>query len=287
MTDLSSFYNTISKAYTDSNKEILSKVQAVFIQQLQAHDVISDAETVLDLAAGDGEVLKLLQSQYGNLMLAGIDISEEMLSLAKKKLAFTALCGSLEDAESLVKGDKFDLAIAHFVISYVGAETLLRQAAKTNRQQGYLHISTTTLEAFPALQEKLKAAKTSLNPFVRLCYYAYQRGLKRINLPCNSTQLIQQARAIGYVLVDHQTISLPLRFNSSTELANFFAFGGWAGTIFFNLIPLMLQIKFWRKVLRWAVEYPVKDQLAIESLLFKYVGPKSDSVSKAAVDDVT
>ncbi len=100
--------------------------------------------TVLDVACGPGNISKYLLDRNSNLEITGIDLSENMISIAQKNIpsgSFT-ICDA-RDILSLNK--KFDLVISGFCFPYLTKEEVIQfiaDARKLILPGGLLYLST-------------------------------------------------------------------------------------------------------------------------------------------------
>ncbi|KJR40105.1 Methyltransferase type 11 [Candidatus Magnetoovum chiemensis] len=77
------YYDNIASVYDSKWKGYVGATLKYFVDNTN----LSDAQTVLNVACGSGELEKLLLAKYHNLSLYGIDISDNMLNIAKTKLS--------------------------------------------------------------------------------------------------------------------------------------------------------------------------------------------------------
>lgn len=137
-------YSITTKEYKTLSKSYDSRFQA-YIQSVTNKIVIATktAETgrMLDLGCGTGEVLLKLAQTYPNIQeLAGIDLSEDMLALAKGKLgAFKNTMLSQGNIEHIPYADKhFDLVVSSGVLHYVNdPEGMAREVNRVLKPQGH------------------------------------------------------------------------------------------------------------------------------------------------------
>ena len=132
------FFNKIAKVYEISLfKNINAKMQKKVVQLTN----IEYNSKILDAGCGTGILLEILYAEEKNLNLYGIDISEKMLKIAKKKLGNNANI-SLQSAEELNFGDKsFDYV---FVIDafhhYADQKTAINNFHRILKREGKLII---------------------------------------------------------------------------------------------------------------------------------------------------
>lgn len=119
---------------------------------------------VLDVACGTGDmVLELLRTRHAaSLQVTGVDLSEEMLAIAKRKAPQAEY--RLADAEHLPFGDaSFDAVICAFgVRNFVHLEQGLKEMVRVLKPGGRMAI--------------LELA-TPDNPFIRFFYNIYTRRI--------------------------------------------------------------------------------------------------------------
>lgn len=93
-------------------------------------------ETVLDIACGTGEFERLLLNEYSKQKIVGVDISENMLAIAKQKCAaFPQVSFHQASAENLPFADNtFDVIVSassfHYFDNPIGVLTEMRRVLK-------------------------------------------------------------------------------------------------------------------------------------------------------------
>jgi len=106
---------------------------------------------VLDLAAGTGESLLVMQSLFPQAQLNGIDLSEEMLRLAEAKLTFNSVHDDVLNTGRHFAAQSMDIVLMHFLTTFVDGNEVVMDTAKTLRPGGYYSIVSSTFEAFPKI----------------------------------------------------------------------------------------------------------------------------------------
>jgi trans-aconitate 2-methyltransferase len=71
----------------------------------------------IDIGCGSGDSTKFLIELFPNALISGIDLSEEMISVAKKKLPTINL--KVENISNWESGDDYDLILANSVLHWV------------------------------------------------------------------------------------------------------------------------------------------------------------------------
>ncbi len=130
-------YKTLSKSY---DTRFQGYIQAVGNKVLTAATTAADGR-ILDLGCGTGEILLKLAKNYPNVKeLVGIDLSEDMLKLAKTKLgAFKEATVCQGNIEQIPYDDKhFDLVVSSGVLHYVSSpEDMAREVQRVLKPQGH------------------------------------------------------------------------------------------------------------------------------------------------------
>ena len=135
------------------------------------------ARTLLELACGTGAILKILAKSYD---VAGLDLSPQMLSLARKKLPHVRFYR--KDMVSFDLGKKFDVIICVFdsinhVLKFADWKKIFRNAARHLEEDGLFLFDINT----EAKLDRLISAPTWVHKFGRnLEFINVTDGRKRI-----------------------------------------------------------------------------------------------------------
>jgi cytosine/adenosine deaminase-related metal-dependent hydrolase/SAM-dependent methyltransferase len=96
---------------------------------------------VVDLGCGTGRWLEVLR-RAGARSLVGVDLSREMLELAKAKLGGAARLWCADYTDAALASDSADIVFCNFVLSYIDdAEQFFRLARRILRPGGRLYLS--------------------------------------------------------------------------------------------------------------------------------------------------
>ncbi|MCX5715070.1 MAG: malonyl-ACP O-methyltransferase BioC [Candidatus Omnitrophica bacterium] len=95
------------------------------IQQQAAEDLADWMEAkglrrILEIGCGTGNFTRLLRNKYKNSDIHALDISEKMIEVAKEKLGDERIEFLVEDGESVVLSDKFDLITSNACFQWFG-----------------------------------------------------------------------------------------------------------------------------------------------------------------------
>jgi len=97
-------------------------------------------ESILDIGCGEGTVTRHIAEQVPEGRVVGIDISEEMISLAKQEQQLSNLRFECQGAESFALNETFDRVVSFNALHWVRDHSaLLTQVKKVLRPGGTLH----------------------------------------------------------------------------------------------------------------------------------------------------
>lgn len=220
-------------------------------------------QDVLDAPLGTGNFLEIFHQEYPRANLFGIDISQEMMAIAKTKIPVDVKVGDIAHLSEYYHQDAFDFVAAHFVMSYLPCNELVKEVASVLRMDGMFSIISTFPTAFPALQALLKECLTPQR---------YQQYLSTIILPDRET-LKQVLKKFGFKVFNEKIATIPIIYPSLNALIDYSKNSG-----FFTDRALgftqdeMNQIieKFQGKI-----SFPVSDCIEVQVLLAQKSTPKS------------
>lgn len=142
----------ISENYAQDCFQLLNQSRAIAISQIQRNIVNLKPVNILDLALGTGEALLVLQKLFPQANFLGIDISQEMIAIAKNKLRLNTFHDDARNLEKYLEPNSIDIALMHFVLAYVAPEEIIPVAARVLRQGGLLSVASSTYDCFKKLQ---------------------------------------------------------------------------------------------------------------------------------------
>ena len=98
--------------------------------------LVPDGETVLEIGSGTGELLSLLSPKHG----VGIDISQKMIDIAKKK--YQQYEWAVMDAEELALGERFSYIVASDLLGYLhDVESFFQRLRKISGEKSRIVIT--------------------------------------------------------------------------------------------------------------------------------------------------
>lgn len=195
----------VADTYDEDALGLLSGARNLAIAQLNASKLPPNA-TVLDLGVGTGQTLAALRRRFPEGRMIGIDLSARMIAVAQQKLALEAHVADACDADKYVPAASVDLAIAHFLTTFVDRPRLFRVTARTLRPEGLFSVVSTPSEAF----RKVRAGVAQL---------LGDAGLidKTSPSPETGDSLAAELRAAGFEILQSETFRKPVVFESFDE----------------------------------------------------------------------
>ena len=149
---IKSTFNDVAKKY-DNNKQfdISAKKMLEIIKKINKST--TEKLNILDLSSGTGNIAIGLAKQYPNATIYAVDISEEMLNIAKEKTSkegITNIQYMLQDVENLeFKNVKFDIITCGYgLFFYPNMDTVLKDICNRLTDDGRFFFSTFTQNAF-------------------------------------------------------------------------------------------------------------------------------------------
>lgn len=135
-------YNIESRAYTDHWAPIVHPVACTLLDELPQHSV----KRALDLGAGAGLLLPVIQKKYREAFVVGVDRSEGLVNLANSDSALDAGGFDLAvgDAASLcIRSHSFDLIVMAFMLYHLpDPKIALMEAKRVLKPGGVLGLTT-------------------------------------------------------------------------------------------------------------------------------------------------
>ncbi len=152
---------------------------------------LKDKMNILDAGTGTGKILKKIVRFNPNGYNAGIDLSADMLKMAKKKLQKTGANFELQEASAYklpFNNEKFDILICNYVLDLLPTNDygkILNEFKRVMKNKGELLLSTMTFgrstitRLWDMMARKFPSALTGCRP-VMLGDYLEESGFKII-----------------------------------------------------------------------------------------------------------
>lgn len=163
---------------------------------------------ILDVACGTGRYFKL----YGKRKIYGIDISKDMLKLAKK-VDKTAIV-QVADAEHIpYKNNSFDIVITSQFIQHIpNYLKVLKEMKRVCKKEGYIIVDFPNKNSFSCL---FRYIKKSLGMVKRHYNFFTMKQIKNISKKLNLEILdVKKTIVITPVLFPKWTLNFSMKFNN-------------------------------------------------------------------------
>lgn len=152
---------TIEKNFTRyaSTYDQFAVIQNRIAQKLLDFTDSQNYSLILDIGCGTGNYTSLLNKKFPAAKITALDISEKMISVAKKKLSDSSVDFLIADAESARIEKKFDLLTSNACFQWFDdLDNMLEKCAKLLTPNGTISFSIFGPQTF----HRLKASLTSL-----------------------------------------------------------------------------------------------------------------------------
>ncbi|MGZ8237746.1 MAG: methyltransferase domain-containing protein [Methylobacter sp.] len=242
--DIGKLYDqSIAGTYDRDELGLYSGARDKAYQQIKTHIGKQRIDDVLDLAVGTGESLLKMKELFPEGNLHGIDLSGEMLKIAKTKLSFNAIHDDVLNTCKHFPLASVDLMLMYFLTTFVDGSEVVRDTSKLLRTGGYYSIVGTTYEAFPRIDE---LARMTLS----------EDFLKQANpLPMGTETIVSYLSDAGLDVVAIDTFTKTVEFS---DFKDFYQFGMDSG--FFTHILVQCDRAQLETFGRLENIFPLKDQ---------------------------
>ncbi|MGZ5026437.1 MAG: methyltransferase domain-containing protein [Methylobacter sp.] len=150
--DIGKLYDqNIAGTYDQDQWGLLSGGRNTAFRQIQTHIDKQQVNEVLDLAVGTGESLLKVKELFPEANMHGIDLSGEMLDIAKAKLSFNAIHDDVANTGKHFSQSNIDLIVMHFLTTFIDGKQVVQDTSKLLRSGGYYSIVSSTYQAFPKI----------------------------------------------------------------------------------------------------------------------------------------
>jgi SAM-dependent methyltransferase len=265
-------HDAVARRY-NSESGIIGEKNRLFFERLRTRlGRVPGPVRVLDLGVGDGALLARLAAEGLPVVMTGLDVSPAMLAKAAGRVPMTPVLARAEESSHHLPAGAFDLVLAHFVLAYVPAAALFREARQLLAPGGRLSVvATTTAGGAPFYAQLDKHFRSGWHPGRRAIGWAADRALARAHIPSGGEALAREAEAAGLAVLARETLAMPVRFDTPADAYRFGIDEGWA--VGFMAVPLPLS--FMQAVVRWGLaqcDYPFEVTQVIEVMEFGLAG---------------
>lgn len=195
----------IADTYDQDTLGLLAGVRNLALAQIRGSTLPADA-TIVDLGAGTGLTLAALTDRFPRSHMVAIDLSARMLEIAQRRLKLEAHVDDVCNIGRHVPPGTVDLALVHFLTTFVDRSKLFSATAATMRPDGLLSVVSTTGEAFRGVRKNVD----------RLLG---QGGLTARMSPAPETAgtLAAELHAAGFDIVTQEIFRQPVVFQNFDE----------------------------------------------------------------------
>jgi ubiquinone/menaquinone biosynthesis C-methylase UbiE len=208
--DIGKLYDqNIAGTYDQDQLGLLSGGRNLGFEQIKTHVAGQQITDALDLAVGTGESLLKVAELFPEANRHGIDLSGEMLEIAKTKLPFNAIHDDVANTGQHFRPASADLILMHFLTTFVDGSKVVLDTSKLLRPGGYYSIVSSTYEAFPKLYELTRMALSD-------------EFIKQANpSPLNTETIASYLSNAGLEVIAVDTFTKTIRFSGFDELYQF------------------------------------------------------------------
>lgn len=153
--DIGKLYDSIASHYDSDVFGLLSAGRTAAVAQITKIVPSRPRTRIVDLGTGTGESLAALAPSFAGARISGIDLSAEMLAVARRKIDLQAIVANAENVGAHVEDATVDLALMHFLTTFIDVRSTLEACQRALRPGGFLSVVSTTQEAFGALRREI------------------------------------------------------------------------------------------------------------------------------------
>lgn len=269
---LKAMYNEIAGHYATADRfGSISKSHIVAIEQIRKHHLgLRPNYKVLDFGVGNGVFLEKLKPYMPEASFTGIDISQEMLSHARKLIPLTTIEASATEASHYLPHHSQDLVLAHFINAYIPIHTLFHEANLLTRANGHFSLITTTYESFPVAQQHLARFISEGTILSSVVGHYYKAMVKNTTVASGQDELMNIFAQHKFKVIEHQRLHIPVTIQNIDELAEFGIDGTWfLNSISMRMLPKNFLIQRLKRLFGQIFTFPYHDTHIIDVVLAK------------------
>lgn len=228
-------YEHIAEKYDLDPFDLQSGAREIAIQQVRGQFPPDFAPAVIDLGCGTCTLITRLAQYWPNGIYRGIDFSETMLDIGKRKLQERGIrailhCIDVHELAGCTEPAQFDLVCLHFLQAHLDISCVTPAIVRTLHKGGLLSIATTTFSSFPRLQSLSRTIMTG----------DQLRMLAAV--PEDETGAKERFISVGFELLEEQSFESECHFEDFPALYDFGIFSGWLTTFFASMTNEQLSI---------------------------------------------
>ncbi len=267
---LKAMYNEIAEHYASADRfgSISNSHRAAIAQIKNDHLGLKPHYKVLDFGVGTGSFLKELKAYMPEAEFTGIDISQKMLSFARRRVSLTAIEANATEASHYLPHHSQDLVLAHFINAYIPIHTLFHEADLLTRANGHFSLITTTYESFPVAQQHLANFIAEGTLLSNVVGHYYKAMVKNTTVASGLDELMHIFAQHQFKITQHQRLSIPITIQNLDELALFGIDGTWfLNSISMRMLPKNFLIQRLKRLFGQIFTFPYHDTHIIDVIL--------------------
>lgn len=187
--------------------------------------------TVVDIGCGTGNMLVMLTKDFTFDHIYGVDLSTEMLDIAKNKIPnLITICDSAANIQQHFPKPTVNLLLSHFLFAYLDYKNLLKQFSSITQTGSLLSICSTTSNTFA--KTKIDVIQ-NLPRTIRLIDFLFkvdsQETMKEYSkfMPKDISTLQNEMEQNGYKILKRENIHFTITLKNWRDAWSFFHDGSW------------------------------------------------------------
>ncbi len=221
---VSQLYDRVASRYDCDWSGIYAGARAHCIDQITAELAAAGPIDAVDFGIGTGNALHELRGHIELGRCTGFDVSRGMLTQARNKLGGDVQLVHTDAAHAgeYVPPDSVDLALSHFLLSFIDADRLLSTAHRVLRPGGLLSLATSTQRSLIELHTGRFRRASKL--------FRVKRSLHKAHTPRDHGHCLEMLRGRGFEIVSERLHRQPVRFESFADVRSWALDSGWVAS---------------------------------------------------------
>ena len=221
---VSQIYDRVANRYDRDWSGIYAGARAHCVEQISAELTEAGPVDAIDFGIGTGNAFNDLRARIELGSCTGFDVSSGMLTQARRKLGDEVRLVNSDAARAadFVAPESVDLALSHFLLSFVDADRLLSTANAVLRPGGLLSLATSTQRSLIELHTGRFRRASKL--------FRVKRSLHKAHTPRDHGHCLEMLRQRGFEIVRERLHRQPVRFESFDDVRSWALDSGWVAS---------------------------------------------------------